>query len=254
MNSPASWPPAEPQPVPAPPPGRPRVPWTVGDVARGVLVPLLLYGVLFVARRVLGEAPTPTAPATGARLLTGLLVILFQLTLLIPALWALRKYRVGPDVLGLRGFAVLPGCGLVIALLIMGYLFTGAWGLFLQQYGLRAQPSPLPVFGSGIAGLALALLAGGIVAPVTEEIFFRGFLYPALRNRLGVFWGIAFAAAIFAAAHLQPLALPALFALGVLLTVLYQSTGSLWPGILMHSTINTVALVALYIIGDNRPV
>jgi uncharacterized protein len=206
--------------------------------------------VSFLLRRVMDApiAPTTPTPDQGARWLAGLLVIVFQLALLLPVWWlGLRKYGVDVNTLGLRRYAVLPGCGLTFALLIVGYMFTGAWGLFLQQYGMRAQPNPLPIFGQGVPGLLLALLAGGLVAPFTEEIFFRGFVFGALQTRYGAFAGIMVSALIFAVAHLQPLAFPALFALGALLAWLYHLTGSLWPSIMLHATINTVALVALYL-------
>ena len=229
-----------------------RVPWSVADVARAILAPVALYAVTFLARRALVAAADALPDATTLRYATGVLVILFQLALLLPVWWwGVRKYRAGWRPLGLRGFAVLPGCGLALALLVLGYVFTGAWGLVLRQYGLRAQPNPLPLFGEGVPGLLLALLAAGIVAPLTEEIFFRGFVFGALRDRLGVGVAIVLSALVFAAAHLQPYALPALFALGALLAWLYQLTGSLWPSILMHSTINTVALLVLYFLGDS---
>lgn len=232
--------------------GQTRVPWTVADVARAILAPVVLYAVTFLARRGLAEVASALPDATTLRYATGALVILFQLALLLPVWWwGLRKYRAGWKTLGFRGFAVLPGCGLILTLLVLGYVFTGAWGLFLRQYGLRAQPNPLPLFGEGAPGLLIALLAAGLVAPFTEEVFFRGFVFGALRDRMGVWGGIALSALIFAVAHLQPYALPALFALGALLAWLYQLTGSLWPGIVMHSTINTVALLVLYFVGDS---
>ncbi len=223
----------------------------MADVARAILAPVALYAVTFLARRGLAEAASALPDAASLRYATGVLVILFQLALLLPVWWwGLRKYRVGWRTLGLRGFAPLPGCALILALLVLGYVFTGAWGLVLRQYGLRAQPNPLPLFGEGVPGLLIALLAAGVVAPLTEEVFFRGFVFGALRDRVGVWGAIALSALIFAAAHLQPYALPALFALGALLAWLYQLTGSLWPGIVMHSTINTVALLVLYFVGD----
>lgn len=229
-----------------------RVPWGLGDVSRALVLPVLIYGVTLLARRSGGDTISPTPDGGGVSYTTGLLVIVFQLALLGPVWWwGLRKYGVGLAALGFRGFAWPSGCALTITMLILGYMFTGAWGFFLARYGLRAQPNPLPLFGEGTSGLLVALLAGGIVAPFTEEVFFRGFVFPPLRDRFGSGWGIAFSSLMFAIAHLQPLALPALFALGALLTLLYHRTGSLWPGIIMHATVNTLALLILYFINPS---
>lgn len=257
-SQPPPWPPAPPTALEprSLPPGYawgppPRVPWNLGDVFKGLLVPLAFYAVAVTARRLVGDPRGVTASGDGIRLLASLLILAFQFSLLLPLWWfGLRKYNVGPSALGLRGFSALPGCGLMIVTLVVGYMFTGAWGLFLARYGLRAQPNPLPIFGEGIAGLLVALLAAGVVAPLTEEMFFRGFMFPAFRDRLGEAGGIAASAAVFAVAHWQPLALPALFALGALLAWLYQKTGSLWPGIVLHATINSVAILTLFAVGD----
>ena len=233
----------------------PPVPWTLRDVFVGLLVPLSFYAVAFASRQLMGDPRTEAPSMSGAtRLLAGLLIIIFQLSLLIPVWWwGLRKYGVGREALGLRPFTTLPGCGLVFVALVVGYTITGMWGLFLMRYGLRAQPNPLPLFGEGAAGLFLALLAAGLIAPLTEEIFFRGFMFPAFRDRLGEFWGITLSAGIFGLAHLQPLALPALFGLGPLLAWLYQRTGSLWSSIILHATINSIAILALFAAGNSLP-
>ncbi len=100
-----------------------------------------------------------------------------------------------------------------------------------------------------MTGLAWALLLGAVVAPVAEEVFFRGFLYAGLRGRWGLGWGLAVSALIFGLAHLMPGVLVPIALLGVVLAWLYEVTGSLWPSILLHMAINGLALVAAYVVG-----
>jgi len=92
----------------------------------------------------------------------------------------------------------------------------------------------------------LPFLLGGIVTPVSEEVFYRGFAYPAFRRRFGIIWGVALAALFFAMMHFSLRWLGEILVVGVGLTLLFQYTGSLLPGIVAHSLINSVRLLAAY--------
>ncbi|MCH8967363.1 MAG: CPBP family intramembrane metalloprotease [Planctomycetes bacterium] len=95
-------------------------------------------------------------------------------------------------------------------------------------------------------GLVIALWVGAAaVAPVGEELFFRGllqtFLVGMMRNR----WlAIATAAAAFGAVHYPyPHTIPTLVVLGVVMGYAYERTGSLLPAIAIHAAFNLKALV-----------
>jgi membrane protease YdiL (CAAX protease family) len=126
--------------------------------------------------------------------------------------------------------------------------FNAVWALLLSLFDLRTQPSVLPVFGGGVAGLLLALLAGGLVAPIAEEVFFRGYLFAGLRRHIGLWPALALSAALFALAHVLPTSWPPIFVLGMLFALLYEQTGSIWPAVMLHGTINVLGLIASYLI------
>jgi CAAX protease family protein len=91
---------------------------------------------------------------------------------------------------------------------------------------------------------ALAVLTGVLVigiAPPVEEFFFRGFLYQAFRNRFGVLGAAALSSILWGAIHFKPEFLVPLAMLGVILALLFQKTGSLWPCILVHAVNNAIA-------------
>ncbi len=90
------------------------------------------------------------------------------------------------------------------------------------------------------AVVAVAIL----LAPPLEEIVHRGFVFPALRARLGRRAGIAVSAALFAAIHPAPDMLP-IFILGCALALAYESTGSLWAPIAAHALNNALSLLSL---------
>lgn len=92
----------------------------------------------------------------------------------------------------------------------------------------------------------LLIFTALVVAPVTEEVVFRGYLHGVLRQIGGRWCGIVVNALLFAAVHGHIPSLGGLFLLAVALSLVYERTGSLWAPILLHAGFNTASiLVAL---------
>ncbi|NTU85971.1 MAG: CPBP family intramembrane metalloprotease [Chloroflexales bacterium] len=97
---------------------------------------------------------------------------------------------------------------------------------------------------SGANLLMLLVLVAGLV-PFAEELFFRGMLYPLLRNRLGGILAIILNAAIFAVAHFIPLLMPGLFVVGLCLAFLRERSDSIWPSVCLHALQNGLVIISL---------
>jgi hypothetical protein len=81
-----------------------------------------------------------------------------------------------------------------------------------------------------------------VLAPVVEELLFRGLLYGTLRLRLGPAPATILSAALFALAHgYGVVGFVSVFMSGVLWAVAYERTRSLWPGMLAHAANNLQA-------------
>ena len=95
------------------------------------------------------------------------------------------------------------------------------------------------------AMLILGALTVTVVAPIAEEILFRGYMFTALRNWAGVLGGALISGAMFGLVHLDPdrpvAFLVPLAVFGVVLALLYWRTGSLLPCIALHSINNSLA-------------
>lgn len=81
-----------------------------------------------------------------------------------------------------------------------------------------------------------------VVAPLLEEILFRGLLQNALSKRLPVWAAIALSALIFGAMHMDFYAMPPLVLMGAIFGVIYHLTGSLRVTIVLHMINNAAAL------------
>lgn len=177
-----------------------------------------------------------------------LLLSAFEAVLLLPPwLIIIRSRRGSWSHLGFRGFH--PGYLLLAGgLLFVSFFINLLWSLLLAPFGLETQPQVLPIFGGGLRGLILALVAGSLIAPLAEETFFRGFLFANLRGHQGPFKAMVTTAFLFALFHLTPTAFVPLFFLGCFLALLYHLSESLLPSILLHATMNTLALILSYLV------
>ncbi len=135
-----------------------------------------------------------------------------------------------------------------MAVLIVAFLvFTAAWVALLEAFGVSVeQEKLLEQLGANQAAVLLALsaLLTTVIAPICEEMLFRGYVFAALSKWKGWTAGAAITGILFGGVHagsapvedLVPLA-----ALGFLLCALYRYTGSLYPCIAVHSLNNSFA-------------
>jgi len=224
----------------------PQVPWNKRDILWGVIggFALLMAVTLLVTvgLRLYERVTDGTLLGTSAAI-----TMLAELALLVPVWWfGLRKYHLTWDSVGLRGFSLGQGLGLGCLFLLFAFSFNMAWGLLLYFLDLRTQPDVLQLFGGGIQGLLMALVTGGIIVPIAEEIFFRGFVFAGLHQHLGLRRALLLNGILFALVHILPTSWPPIFVLGVLFALLYEQTGSIWPAVIAHGAINSFSFLALY--------
>ncbi len=95
--------------------------------------------------------------------------------------------------------------------------------------------------------LVLAFIGLVIIPPVTEEIFFRGFLYKGLANSWPKWIAAIVASLLFALAHMQWNVGIDVFLMSLVLIYLYEKTGNLWLCVGLHALKNLIAFLALFV-------
>jgi membrane protease YdiL (CAAX protease family) len=159
---------------------------------------------------------------------------------MVPMIVAARRgasFREALSRLGVRGFR--PSAFKWMAAAIGAYL------LFAFVYStLIGQPHQKDI-AKGFGAIPVQVLLIVVAAPVSEEICFRGMLYGGLRERLPRIGAALVSALIFGGLHALTgiSAVPPLIAFGFVLALLYEKTGSIVPGILLHMLNNSVALL-----------
>ncbi len=109
-------------------------------------------------------------------------------------------------------------------------------------------PQVLALAPTGFSWPALIgmIVMGGILAPIAEEIAFRGLFFGWLRQRLGFGAAAIVSASFFAVLHGVVLLIPALMAVGLALAWIAERSGSIWPAIVTHGVFNSFMIVTLY--------
>ena len=97
------------------------------------------------------------------------------------------------------------------------------------------------IFFDGTAVL-LTFLALAFITPLSEEVFFRGFIFNGLLARMGPWGAMVASALVFSAFHLSIAVVIPIFITGFLFAWLYWRTGSLWAAIGAHAGQNALAL------------
>jgi uncharacterized protein len=115
---------------------------------------------------------------------------------------------------------------------------------FVSKHDLEAPVRQVTDSAHGASYIILSVVVV-VGAPVVEELFFRGLVLRSLQRRFGDKWAVAGSAVVFGLAHFEPLQLPALVALGIVLGVMAVSTKRLGPSIFTHAGFNLVTMVAL---------
>jgi len=224
------------------------IPWTPRDVLLGILVAgagILGLNAILVAASTLTRLPLRD---NGDALS---IFIIAQGLVLVGAVWlfGVKKYRAGWAQVGLRKFSGRVGCAWAAAFFIASYFARAVYVAIATalgvRFGIQQILTRLDVAG---VGFLLTLFVGAVIAPLAEEIFFRGFLYGGLRARLGVRWAIIVTSLFFAALHFSWEFLIPILVLGIFLALLYEMTGSLYPGMILHVSNNLIALIAYFVL------
>lgn len=93
----------------------------------------------------------------------------------------------------------------------------------------------------------LAFITLVVMAPIAEEVLFRGYLFGKLRKHLRLWVAILITSLLFAIVHFQWNVGLDVFVLSIVLCLLRVISGSLWPSILLHMMKNGIAFYFLFI-------
>jgi len=213
------------------------VPWSTMDTWIGVAL-LVILSLVMVAAVLLG---------IGKQAAQGAGIVFLEFVYLLPVVLIFAYRRISWKYLGFGRFSLQTlalGCGT----LVIAYVFILLHNSILSALNIDTQGDQISEIFSKLDSPVWLFLATVIIAPLVEEIFFRGFLFQGFRQKYGWVAAIFLSSFFFAAAHLDPVAFIPTFILGCVLAYVFHRSNSLWPGIIFHFIINGSALTVLYLI------
>ncbi len=168
--------------------------------------------------------------------LIGLALEAFPLA--VTLIYSTDRYRLPLTALGLRRprLRILWAVPVALAACLAA---SAAWSTLDRPPGTEPEPFPRTA-----TGLVLAIVLTVIVAPLMEELVFRGFLFPAFIDAWGLWQAIAASALVFSLAHVNLYGFVPLFVVGAALAWVCHTTRSLWGSIALHAAWNLLATLA----------
>ena len=145
-------------------------------------------------------------------------------------------------------FWIMPA--FVFAMMIVAKILeVCGWVTWLQDsLGAKPQEAVTLVKEASDLGLLVAMAVSAIIiAPIAEELIFRGYLYPVVKRFTDRWFASIFSGVLFGVIHFNVMALPMLALMGIILAVIYERSGSLWVPIGCHAAFNATQFVLILI-------
>jgi hypothetical protein len=222
--------------------GLPAIGWDLSNTVRGTIGGLLLAGLV---------APLLVIPFDPELESDGSLLIaqaLFGAALVLVAVGVASRWSFSPlgdalRALGLRRVR-LSGFGIALATLLGYYIAAAVFAALVVKPEQEDIAGELGVNDPSIIVAASAIALIAVVAPISEELFFRGMVFSGLRSTMSLWPAALVSGLVFGLPHAitGPLAVIPLTGLGAALAWLYERTGSLWPCVFAHVVNNSLAL------------
>ncbi len=166
------------------------------------------------------------------------MVIAMVVARISPIRWLGLKWKNWPWVVVIAPVTVLTMWAIFAGLYAIGY------DTLMESLDVKKVQETVELLQEtkDITVLVLMAITAVFVAPVCEEVVFRGYLYPVLKKFNGVWIAAVVSALIFSAAHGNMSALLPLFLFGLALVLLYEVTGSIWAPISAHFLFNAATV------------
>ena len=179
------------------------------------------------------------------------LVYVVSLLIIILVPWKLLKMKTTREELGLRELPtwtdiLLAPIAFIVFLIASGFIMAVMQAILPSIDWTQEQDVG---FNNIISNLdfVLAFLSLVVVAPIAEEVIFRGWLYGKMRRKMSAVPAILIVSLLFGLVHGQWNVGVVVFTMSIAMCLIRELTGTIWGGILVHMIKNGLAFYALYV-------
>ncbi len=211
----------------------------------------------FIGKDVVLNLPGVSAMSPSEAVSARVFVLAVFYAVQVAALWGLARLRGArfADAYGLSRVSVrwrerVGSVALVAGLLVATRVLVLVYQVIVRAAGWQApvrwNSDLTSVFGPEQAGFVLSVLLVVLVAPLIEEMVFRGVVRGAIDVRWGMWPAVAISAALFAGYHFNAWLIVPTLVLGVATGWLASTRTGLWPAIWLHALFNAVPVVLAF--------
>jgi uncharacterized protein len=176
------------------------------------------------------------------------------ISLYILYLFTIRKYKVKIKDFGFRKINLLKSLKFVLLMWFLILILLSGLVETLRLFfgdnipGFAKQIDHIPLFGNNLFGYISLFLSAFIIAPIVEEIIFRGFILQGLIKYLSPLSSVLITSLIFALLHFEFASIIPLFIIGSMLGFIYLRKKSIWDCLIYHAINNGFALIFEFIL------
>ncbi|MCL5073301.1 MAG: CPBP family intramembrane metalloprotease [Actinobacteria bacterium] len=231
----------------------PNIKWNSLDSLISIIFLIaILIGIYFISQKllsVLNEKQLINLNISNIGNLSFSIFYAIQALLMLGVVWFFAIYWRGASIrdLGFRYYSILKTIWYTFISLLFIFLISFLYVLALKSiFGIEAPPSKIDelVANRNISSNILIIVTA-VVAPFCEEIYFRGFLYPAFKKSFGVLAALFLSSFLFSLAHLELYSFIPIMIIGWLLAYIYEKTKSIFTVIFLHSVYNLILISIL---------
>lgn len=180
----------------------------------------------------------------GAQFTATILCVYLNAVVFRKASWAdlgVRRVRTGD----LWNYGVKGGLLLIVMVALMGYVLK-----YFQPELQMQEIEQIMRTATRLPDIIALVIAGAVLAPVSEELFYRGMIYPVFRKYLGPAWGAVLAGLIFGLAHWDLWRALPLAVGGAVLCYMYEKSGSILVPMVAHGLWNGAMFAIILLSGS----
>ena len=230
-----------------------KAPWGMWDVSKVVILYLFFAYILLISEASLARVFRILRDDNFKMILNSSIMDILSVVFIL--YFAAARYKSGLISLGLsvKNFFrnVYYGIIAYIALIpvLIGIISAIALVISLTRYSPPKQlVVDLFLRETNTPFLLYTGLFAAVAGPIVEEIFFRGFLYAAIKRYIGIFPAALISAGSFALLHTHLVGFLPILALGILLAYLYEKTGTLVSSVTVHIVHNMGMVLLIFLV------
>lgn len=230
-----------------------KAPWGMWDVSKVVILYLFFAYILLISEASLARVFRILRDDNFKMILNSSIMDILSVVFIL--YFAAARYKSGLISLGLsvKNFFrnVYYGIIAYIALIpvLIGIISAIAFIISLTRYSPPKQlVVDLFLRETNTPFLLYTGLFAAVAGPIVEEIFFRGFLYAAIKRYIGIFPAALISAGSFALLHTHLVGFLPILALGILLAYLYEKTGTLVSSVTVHIVHNMGMVLLIFLV------